>query len=90
MARDRPRPGEPLRKGGHAVGRLERVLRADEPPDLVEIELLERREADMAMAAMRGVERAAEEPDAAAGPGRPGIEAGNQGLTCPRPRTLYL
>jgi len=40
-------------------------LRRYQPPNLVEIEPAERQPADMQMAAMRRVERAAEEPDAA-------------------------
>lgn len=90
MIGDRARTGETFREGGHAARRLERVLRAHEPPDLIEIEKLERHEADMTVPGMRGIERAAEKSDATAGPGRPGIEAGSQGRTCPRPRTLYL
>jgi hypothetical protein len=51
----------------------------------------ERGQAQMQMAAMRRVERAAEEPDPAMPAGRalPGVRRG-QGRTCPLPRTRYL
>jgi hypothetical protein len=52
----------------HAGLVLQRILRRDEPPDLVEIEEMERQEADMPMPAMSGVERAAEQPDPAPAP----------------------
>src|SRR5690242_20252349 len=43
------------REGRHAVHGLQRVLRRDQPPDLVELEERQRREADLAMALMGGV-----------------------------------
>src|SRR5215472_12390394 len=48
--------GEAVGQGGHALHRFQRVLRRDEPPDLVEIERAQRLEADMEVAAMRWVE----------------------------------
>jgi hypothetical protein len=45
----------------------------------------------MQMAAMGGVERAAQQPDAAMPAGaRPDPASGAQGRTCPLPRTRYL
>ena len=66
---DAPVVGE-LRRGvetplerGHAAHRFERVLRRDQPPHLVEVEPLQRLEADMAVAGMGRVEGAAEQAD---------------------------
>jgi len=47
----------------HAGDGLERVLRRDQPPHLVEIEALQGFEADMAMAFMRRIEGPAEQAD---------------------------
>jgi len=47
----------------HAVDRLQRILRRDEPPDLVELEMAQRLAADVQVAAMGRVERAAEQAD---------------------------
>src|SRR5690348_6301318 len=55
--------GEARLEGGHAACRLQRVLRRDEPPDLVEIETPQRFEAEMEVAAMRRVERPADQAD---------------------------
>ena len=49
----------------HAGGSLQRVLRRDEPPHFVEVEVPEGQEADMHMPAMGRVERAAQQTDAA-------------------------
>jgi hypothetical protein len=66
----------------HARPGFEWVLRAHQPPDLVEPEPPQRFEGEMAMAAMGRVERSAEQPDGA-GPAA-------QGRTCPVPRTRYF
>src|SRR5260221_745906 len=92
-----------LGEGRHASNRLQRVLRRDQPPHLVEVETLQRLAADMQVAAMRGIERTAEQPDAASGdcrietPSPPIRERGfmqerglPQGRTWPLPRTRYL
>jgi len=47
----------------HAGGRLQRILRCDQPPDFIEAETLQRLAADMQMALMRRVERAAKQAD---------------------------
>src|SRR5437764_892599 len=70
--RDFARLGEAVGEGSHTGGRLQRVLRRNEPPDLVEAETLQRQPADMQMAAMGRVERAAEKADA---PAASGVEA---------------
>ncbi|GGF12295.1 hypothetical protein GCM10011611_17380 [Aliidongia dinghuensis] len=103
MLRDLSGLGEPLVERRHALDRLQRILRRDEPPDLVELEMLQRQQADVAMAAVRRVEGAAQQPDLAdtavtqgrrqrerAGD-RPAGRMGNvQGRICPVPRTRYL
>ena len=58
-----PGGGETLGEGRHAGDRLQRVLRAHHPPDLVEIQLAERLERDVEMAAMGGIEGAAQYAD---------------------------
>jgi hypothetical protein len=60
---DARRHGDALFKGPHAGGGLQRILRRDQPPDLVETKALQRLAADVQMALMRRVERAAEQPD---------------------------
>ena len=67
MTGDGLRPGQPLPERRHAVNRLQRVLRADQPPDLVEPEARQGLQADLAMALVGRVERPAEQPDAPAG-----------------------
>src|SRR5262249_18436602 len=76
---------------------LERVLRRHQPPYIVEAQPLERDLADIDVAVMGGIERAAEQPDAQARRHRSGrlepMSGGarrSQGLTCPVPRTTYL
>src|SRR5947209_5081110 len=89
MRPDPCRPADAARAPGHGTGQP--ALRRDQPPDLVEIEAFERQRADVQMAAMGRVERAAQEPDAAVLPGRrPGFGLSAQGRTCPVPRTKYL
>jgi hypothetical protein len=82
--------GAALLEAGHAALRLQRVLRRDQPPDLVEIEALQRFETDVAVTGMGRVEGAAEEADAS---GRQRAEKRLprvQGRTWPLPRTTYL
>ncbi len=56
--------GEAVLERGHVLGvRLERVARRHQPPDLVEAERVHRGQADAPVAAVRRVERAAEEAD---------------------------
>jgi hypothetical protein len=62
----------------HAVRRFQRVLRADQPPDLVEPEDANRLKADMPVTGMGGVERPTKQTDSF------------QGLTCPVPITRVL
>ena len=64
------RTGEALLEGRHALDRLQGVLRRHQPPDLVEIEPLQRLEADMKVASMSGIEGAAEKPNPSAGAAR--------------------
>ena len=62
---DAPRAGDTCFQRRRALYRLQRILRRDQPPHLVEAEALQGFEADMAVARMRRVERAAEQADAA-------------------------
>ena len=103
MLRDGGGLGQSFRQRRHAPDRFQRVLRRNQPPDLVEIQMLQRQIADVHMAAMGRVERPAQEPDLAAPPvaqarcqgqgtgGAPPDRMGRaQGLICPVPRTRYL
>jgi len=63
MTREPEGTGEPALKGRHAALRLQRILRRDKPPDLIQVEPLQRLDADMAMAGMSGVEGTAENAD---------------------------
>ena len=80
------------RQGRHAVVGFERVLRADEQPDLVEIEAFQSFERDMRMALVGGIERAAKQADAALGRQTKSVERRRhaQGRVCPEPRSTYL
>src|SRR4249919_3133587 len=85
--------GEPGCQRLHAVVALQRVLRRDQPPHFVEAEAFQRFEADMTVAFVRGIERAAEQADAAARIARHArhrVVRGNQGLSVPLPRTIFL
>jgi hypothetical protein len=59
--------GQALGEGRHAARLLERVLRRDQPPHLVEAEPAQGLETDPVMALMGRIERAAEQPDPEAG-----------------------
>ena len=82
----------------HAVVALQRVLRRDQPPDLVEAEPPQRLEADVAMAFMGRIERAAQEADAARRVARHAGHRmvrshhgeGRHGRKVPLPRTMFL
>jgi hypothetical protein len=66
-------------------------LRRNEPPHLIEIEMPQRKAAQMQMAAMRRIERAAEDADAAVPTALPAaLDDAGQGRTWPLPRTRYL
>ncbi len=67
--RDLPRLPQALGEWRHARDRFQRVLRRHHPPHFVEIEMLQCGEAEMQVAAMRRVERSAQQPDPAM-PGR--------------------
>ncbi len=84
--------GQPLGQTRHAGDRLERVLRRDQPPHLVEVEQPEGELGEMAMARMGGIERAAEQTHA---PWRLAAEGTRRqrpahGRVWPVPRTMYL
>jgi hypothetical protein len=55
--------GQALIERRHARHRLQRVLQADQPPDLVQIQELERGAADKQVTFMGGIERTAEQAD---------------------------
>src|SRR5205085_9304573 len=79
-------------KAGHPLGGLQRILRADQPPHKIELQLTQRQFARIEMPAMWRIERTAEQPDAhsrrqllrVSDPRR------HQGRVCPAPRTTYL
>src|SRR4051812_42655841 len=68
MPGDQVAADQPLFQRRHVACRFERILRADQPPDVIEAEQLQRQQADMAVAVMGWVERAAEQADLSAGP----------------------
>ena len=77
MSRDAPYCLQSFFVIGIVAGILQRVLRRDEPPHPIELEPLQRIKRHGDMAAMRRVERAAEQPDALPGAeGRNHAEAG--------------
>src|ERR1700712_882965 len=106
MARHEAGTAHAVAQARHALRRFQRILRRHQPPDLVEAEPLQRHLADMHMAFMRRIERAAEQPDPHARRDRPrrpypiGMRAFQLGLRmeemkphgriCPVPRTIYL
>jgi hypothetical protein len=65
MPNERPRRSHAAPLGCHVRRGLERVLRRHQPPDLVEPESPQRFEAQMHVAGMGGIERPAEQADAA-------------------------
>ncbi len=86
---------QPLSERCHADDGLQRILRRDQPPDLVEAKPLEGFEADMTMAFMRRVEGSAQEPDPplrrmAEHRSVEALRVLPQGRTWPVPRTTYL
>jgi hypothetical protein len=95
VARDGSGLLQALGEGRHAGDGLQRILRRDQPPYLVEPKPLQGFEADMAMALMGRVERAAEKTDPPLrqmAEHRPmeALRALPQGRTWPVPRTTYL
>jgi hypothetical protein len=65
---------KPLFQRRHVAFRFERILRADQPPDVIEAEQLQRQQADVAVAVMGRVEGAAEQADLLAGPELTAVE----------------
>ena len=74
----------------HVIKRFERVLGCDEPPDLVKEQPLQCQTADKQVALMGWIERAAQQPDTAAGSVVQERKVACQGLICPLPRTTYF
>ena len=70
VAGEAPRRGQTLFERRHTALRFKRVLRRDQPPEFIQIEPFDGLKADMKMAFMRRIERAAEQADARAGGGR--------------------
>lgn len=64
VSRDGGGTRQPLLQARHAIAALQRVLRAHQPPDLVQSQTLQGLDADMAVALMGRIERAAQQPDA--------------------------
>ena len=77
---------------------FQRIAGRHDPPDLREIQPLQRRLADKPVCAVRGIERAAEksDPHSVSRGRRPQIRIGypvrrdHAGRVCPSPRTTYL
>src|SRR5579872_2167946 len=82
--------GQPPRRRRHVFGRLERILRRHQPPHLVEPEPPQRLKAQLYVAAMGRIERAAEQADAARRRMADAERGERQGRTWPSPRTTYL
>jgi hypothetical protein len=61
---DTPGGSQPLAERGHAVRALQRVLRTDEPPNLIEVQAMDRRHRDVEVAAVGGIERSSQYADA--------------------------
>ncbi len=90
-----PRAAEAFLQGPRFLGGFQRILRGDQPPDLVEAEDAKGEQAYVAVPVMGRVERAAEQPDAKIWAPCPGRQMGAssarpQGRTCPSPSTTYL
>ena len=66
-ARHRPRRRKTHGQRCHAPGGFERIARRHQPPRLVEPQCIDRGERDPAMAAVRGIERSAEQAGAGQG-----------------------
>ena len=66
VAREAPRRGQTLFERRHTVLRFKRVLRRDQPPEFIQIEPFDGLKANMKMAFMRRIERAAKQADARA------------------------
>src|SRR6185503_9004318 len=91
------RIGEAILQRRHANAGLQRILRRDQPPHIIEAELFQRHLADMQMTLMGRIERAAEKADAQTrrdGTRRPDpgewLACAFHGRVCPVPRTIYL
>lgn len=63
MACNHARLGRAVLEGRHAPAWLQRILGRNKPPHLMKSEQFERQQADMAMALMGGIERAAKQTD---------------------------
>ena len=92
VAREAARRRQTLFERRHAARGLQRILRRHQPPNFIQAEAFEGLEADMEMAFMGRIERAAEKTDAfkiSHGKVRFKITA-RQGRVWPVPRTTYL
>ena len=89
IRRHRLRAFQSLAQRRHACDRLQRVLGRDQPPNLIERQLLQREQAEAQMALMRGVERATQQTDGL-GADAARLRLVFQGRTCPVPWTRYL
>ena len=83
---------KPCRQRRHAACLFERILRAHDEPDFVEIEAFQSLARDMRVAFVGGIEGTAEQAHAALGRQTQKIERWRdaQGRVCPAPRTTYL
>lgn len=70
VAGEAPRRGQTLFERRHAAFRFKRILRRHQPPQFIQTEPFDGLKADMKMAFMRRIERAAEQTDARAAGGR--------------------
>ena len=90
---DLPCPCDAGRQGLHAVIALQRVLRRDQPPHLVEVEPSQGLQADVPVSVVGGVERSAQQPDAprrGARHVRHRMMREGHGRSVPLPRTMFL
>ena len=63
IAGDVFRRGKALGEIAHGRSAFQRIAGADQPPDIIQLQPAQRRETDIEMAAMGGIEGAAEQPD---------------------------
>jgi hypothetical protein len=78
MMRERLCRAQALFKGSHALYGLQRILRTNQPPNLIEPQTLHRINAHRAMSRMRRIERPAKQADATFGESGAGARVGHK------------
>ena len=79
VADETPRCGQTLFKWRHAALRFKRILRRNQPPELIQIEPFDGLKANMKMAFMRRIERATKQADSRAACGRGSLQSHRAG-----------